>query len=461
MRFVSDTEVVRVLRGFNPWWSGGQEGGSLPRFRRPAFAMSRKYLQDKALRRAVLLAGPRRVGKTTILQQLAQDGVGYKAEAILYVSLDHPVFKLIPMRDILDIYHERIYPVGQPGLLLLDEVQYAADWELEIKQLVDHHPDYRILATGSVNTTRGSDSGAGRWITIPVPPLSFYEFVQIREESVSWDELRLRQLSTMTVAQLSEVAAQLHPLRTLFQHYLLVGGFPETAQRKDEEFMLCQRLLREDVVDRVLKRDMTALFGVRNVNELERLFIYLCLHTGGIVAHNTCANALEVSAATVTRYLGFLEQAGLVYKLPPYAMGGKGSMKPRNKYYLVDAALRNAVLLRDKSVLDNAQEMGMIVETTVLRHLYTHYHESLAGIAYWRDARTNREVDIVVRTADRVLPVEIKYQENPQPGKGLDDYCAKENPQQFFLITKNDRDFEVHASGLHRIPAHILCYLLG
>jgi uncharacterized protein len=78
---------------------------------------------------------------------------------------------------------------------------------------------------------------------------------------------------------------------------------------------LCQRLLREDVVERVLKRDMTALFGVRNINELEKLFIYLCLHSGGIVALKTCADALGTSPATVANHLTLLEQANLIYRL--------------------------------------------------------------------------------------------------------------------------------------------------
>ena len=71
----------------------------------------------------------------------------------------------------------------------------------------------------------------------------------------------------------------------------------------------CGRMLREDVVERVLKRDTTALFGVRNVDDLERLFIYLCMHTGGILAHQSIAVTLGVSKMTVANHLQLLEQA--------------------------------------------------------------------------------------------------------------------------------------------------------
>jgi len=101
--------------------------------------------------------------------------------------------------------------------------------------------------------------------------------------------------------ELTDLTERLRELLLIFQQYLLVGRFPETATQRN--IALCQRLLREDVVERVLKRDMTALFGVRNVNDLEKLFIYLYIHSGGIVAHKTCADALGTSTATVVNHL--------------------------------------------------------------------------------------------------------------------------------------------------------------
>ena len=339
--FFDRSEIIPVLQGFNPWWS--DKPCSVPEFRRLAFEASRIYLQDTSLRRAILLSGPRRVGKTTILQQIADDLIqnGQNPKSVLYLSLDHPLLKLLTLHDILALYHESVFPEGQPVVLLLDEIQYSQGWETEIKLLVDHQLHYRILATGSASVAhreRLAESGVGRWITVPVPTLSFYEFVHIRGESAPAipEDQRLNELGNMTAAQLTALAAQMRPLQLLFQRYLLVGGFPETARQ--ENIGLCQRLLREDVVERVLKRDMTALFGVRNVNDLEKLFIYLCLHSGGILAHNTCAKALETSSSTVANHLALLEQANLIYRLPPAALGGKKILKARNKYYLVDAA---------------------------------------------------------------------------------------------------------------------------
>lgn len=468
--FFDQSEIIPVLHGFNPWWS--DRSCSVPDFRRLAFETCRNYLTDASLRRAILLSGPRRVGKTTILQQIANDliAAGQDPKSVFYLSLDHPLLKLLSLRDILALYHETLYPEGRPVTLLLDEIQYSHGWETEIKLLVDYKPQYRLLATGSASVEhkeRLTESGVGRWITVPIPTLSFYEFVHIRGEEVpNIPERRLTDLFSMPEAQLAGLAAQTRSLQPLFQRYLLVGGFPETARQ--ENIDLCQRLLREDVVERVLKRDMTALFGVRNVNELEKLFIYLCLHSGGVLAHKTCADALETSATTVANHLALLEQANLIYRLPPAALGGKKVLKARNKYYLVDAALRNAILLRGEEIFSDPDEMGLIVETTVLRHLYTYYYRDTPEIVYWRDAASNKEVDIIVRSPAYLLPFEIKYKEKPSLDRngGLAIYCRSEEPKLAFMVTKRDSDFSVSKledtpTQFLKIPAHIFCYLLG
>ena len=189
---------------------------------------------------------------------------------------------------------------------------------------------------------------------------------------------------------------------------------------------------------------------------------------GGILAHQACAKDLGTTTTTVSNHLTLLEQANLIYRLPPSGLGGKQVLKARNKYYLVDAALRNAVLLRGEEIYTHPEEMGTIVETTVLRHLFTYYYRDTPEIVYWRDALTQREVDIIVRSPAYVLPFEIKYKENPRLDRksGLGTYCSSENPKQAYLVTKRDADFAVaQLKGIDtefvKIPAYILCYLLG
>jgi len=464
-------EVLGVLQGFNPWWSGRVQ--SVPSFRRLAYQVCLRHLKAEKLHRAVLLSGPRRVGKSTILNQIAET---LKAEmvdprSICYISLDHPLLKLLSLPRILEIYHEQFHSVGKPTVLLLDEVQYSSEWDMHIKQLIDHKPEYRILATGSASVThrqRLAESGVGRWINIQIPTLSFYEFLQICGEEIASipTDLKPKDLFVQSEADLRSLAEKCRPLMPLFQRYLLVGGFPETALQTDS--VVCQRMLREDVVERVLKRDMASLFGIRNVNDLEKLFIYICLNSGGIFSVAGCAKALGVTKSTVSNHLDALKQANLIYRLPPYALGGKKVLKARYKVYLVDAALRNAVLLRDDSILSNADEMGTIVETTVLRHLYAYHYLDTPQVSYYRDTQTQKEVDIIVRSPAYVIPTEVKYRQNANLSEsdGMVALCREEPVEFAYWVTKREEDFDVRCfdgsdAKVLRVPAHIFVYLLG
>jgi len=471
MDFLNRDEVLAAIQGFNPWWR--QTAHNVAKFRRLAFESCRRRLDEPGLRRAILLSGPRRVGKTTVLQQLAAYLLeqGDSPTSVLYLSLDHPLIKIYSLANVLKLYHEHIHPKGKPATLLLDEVQYAKEWDLELKQLVDHHPEYRIVATGSsalAHRTHVAESGVGRWLTIPVPTLSFYEYLQIRGESPANipDDLIPRHLFDWNATQLGELARAFRLVQDSFQRYLLVGGFPETAKLID--LSLCQRLLREDVVERVLKRDMTALFRIRNVNELERIFIYLCLHTGGLFSIQGCAGDVGTTSVTVANYLQNLEQANLIYRLPPTVKGGKAILKARYKVYLVDAALRNAVLLRGEEILSDPAQMGLVVETAMLRHLYAYSYLDTPRISYWRDAATEREVDIIVQSPNYHLAVEVKYQDKPVigPKDGLAVYCKNQDLKSAYVVTKKDTDFGVRKingmdTNFLNIPAHIFCYLLG
>jgi predicted AAA+ superfamily ATPase len=123
--FFDQTEILNVLHGFNPWWSGRPY--TAPEFKRLAFETCSSYLQDSTLRRAILLSGPRRVGKTTILTQIANNLItkNNDPKSVFYISLDHPLIKLLNLRQILEIYHESVYSTGKQSFLLFDEIQYT------------------------------------------------------------------------------------------------------------------------------------------------------------------------------------------------------------------------------------------------------------------------------------------------------------------------------------------------
>jgi uncharacterized protein len=138
---------------------------------------------------------------------------------------------------------------------------------------------------------------------------SFFEYLQLRQLSVP----------ELPLDPCERTAEEARPLIGLFHEYLLRGGFPQSALV--ESIPLAQKLLREDIVDKVLKRDMTALFGVRRVLELEQVFLYLCLHDGGLLDLPALCSALEAKRPTVSSYIDLLEATHLIHRLRPFGYG--------------------------------------------------------------------------------------------------------------------------------------------
>ena len=123
---VSDEQVVKVLRQYNPWWNNPYsiKDESKPQ-KRLAYYEALKMIKRQSLRRFVVLSGARRVGKTTIMYQLIENLIdeGVNPKNILYVSFDNPIVKLISVESVLSIY-ETIYPIDGIKYIFFDEIQY-------------------------------------------------------------------------------------------------------------------------------------------------------------------------------------------------------------------------------------------------------------------------------------------------------------------------------------------------
>lgn len=273
------------------------------------------------------------------------------------------------------------------------------------------------------------------------------------------------QLGRWKESELKNVMRTLYPLQTYFHQYLLVGGFPEIAKSNDVTFG--QRVLREDVVDKVLKRDMTVLYNVRNVDDLEKIFLYLCIHSGSIISQDSIASEIGVSRTTVGNYIELLEQANLIYISNPIDMTGKKVLKARAKIYLADAALRNAVLLQGEGVLTDPEEMGALIETTVFKHIVSFYSNRIRQIGYYRHAKTKKEVDVVVSLPTGKILVEVKYREDARirENEAIVELAKEEGVSSAIVVTKRADDFGTLSYDTKvpvvKIPAYAWLYLLG
>lgn len=474
---ISRQELITVLAQFNPWWRG-ERMADLPPWQRPAWRELDYWVQSPPVHRAILLSGARQVGKTTLLLQqierLLQQGI--PAANILYATFDHPLLKLAGIDAVLQAWREREPRASGPEYLLLDEAQFIRDWGTWVKHQIDFDKQRRIVFTGSAMPLVESEpeSGVGRWHTIRLATLSFFEYLQLKQMPGHLPPLP----ELPRVASIAELfdwpAHQFQRCRELaapyvghFHEYLMRGGFPQTAQL--DSITQAQRLLREDIIDKALKRDMTALFGVRRILDLEHTFLYLCMHDGGLLNISDLSGSLEVKRPTAQHFIELLEACHLIYRLPPYGQG-KEVLKGRSKVYLADAAIAQAVLLKGKSMLDDPVALGMASETAVCKHLLARYQGHNLRFTWWH-GKGAHEVDLLADNGRERVPFEVKYR-NSHTGqgdlKGLFELCRQQPIERAYVVTKSLDDFGLMpglpagmGTRILYLPAPLLCWFVG
>ena len=380
---------------------------------RAYLGLVQELLADPLLRRAVVLLGPRRVGKTILIRHLIADllNSGVPGQRVAYVEMDHPLLHGQSLAGLIR-HVEDIAPGGE-GLryLFFDEVQSHKDWEKHLKPLVDHRPDLRILVSGSAAAAlkrQSTESGAGRFTDFLLPPLTFSEYLQLRTEpaAIREDEPGLYMLEDIT------------RLNQQFVEYVTYGGYPELALSPSVRGNP-ERFVKSDIVDKVLLRDLPQLYGIKDIQELNALFTLLAFNTGEEVSFEALSQRSGVGKQTIQRYIEYLEAAFLIKRVFRIDQDGKRYQRERSfKVYLTNSAMYTGLFgAQDAKHAD----FGHLVETAVFAQ---RFHED-ARLNYARWGTDDSEVDLV-ESSPALKPMaalEIKWSDRaadrPEELKGL------------------------------------------
>lgn len=475
MSIISEEQIIKIMRQYNPWWKNplSVKNESKPQ-KRLAYYEALNIIGQKTIRRFLLLSGARRVGKTTIMYQIIEKLIndGINPKNILYISFDNPMIKMVNSDEVLKIF-DSLYTTNGMKYIFFDEIQYAENWELWLKVIYDTRKDICVVATGSASPVLekgSSESGTGRWTVLKIPTLSFYEYCRLLEleEPELPENLRITQLTDMSTAELGDLTENFSHLINHFNRYLTIGGFPELVLSDNDDY--AQRMLREDVVDKVIKRDVLTLFNIRSPLLMEKLFLYLCINSTEIFNTATAAKELEnITVNTIESYLNALEMSNLIYISRPVGVGSKAALKGKPKIFVADAAIRNAVLMTD-DILSDEKELGIMVETAVYKHLVSFYQNRPVNLGYYRKLKENqKEVDVVIELPREKILCEVKYrnQSHLPVSDAIVELCNddKANVSHAFLITKRLDDFGKTRHDtkvpILRLPAVVFLYLLG
>jgi predicted AAA+ superfamily ATPase len=463
-----EKQIIMRLKVDNPWWTEGR----VPEYY--GQMKPRRYLDllmplvtSDALRRALILMGPRRVGKTVMMihtiQRLIDEGV--PAQNIIYLSVETPIYHDVYLEQLMalacqtldkDPTHERLY-------VFFDEVQYLKDWEVNLKSLVDSYLTVKFVASGSAAAElkkRSDESGAGRFTDFNLPPLSFCEYIHLKgydrlmiPQPIEWQGKKTILYNTVDVQRLNE----------LFIDYINYGGYPEVVF-SDQVRENTGQFVRHDIIDKVLLRDLPSLYGISDVQELNAVFTMIAFHSGSQFSYEGLSQESGVKKETLRKYIQYLEAAFLLKILRRTDDNARQYQRETQfKIYLTNPSLRCALF---RPIHEQDDEIGNMVETAVLSQWLS---RTKAEVRYanWRQGKQQGEVDLVGLDIARQKPewaVEVKWTdrffENPNELKSL-YYFMERNALKEAIVTSRTQ------AGLKKIEDKELlfiptaCYVYG
>ena len=462
---ISLKEVLSRLQFDNPWWTDPNPLSTefAKTQRRKYFPLFFEQVIDRSIRRAVVLMGPRRVGKTVMvyhaIHSLLKSGVDGKK--ILYLSLETPLYTGLALERMLNLYLE-LHGIGRREeiFVFFDEVQYLKDWEVHLKSLVDSYPEFKFIVTGSAAAAlrlKSNESGAGRFSNFVLPPLTFAEYLQfINKEEIL---IRTQKVGSRFVHTCSEIAE----LNQEFMNYLNFGGYPEAVFSKTMQKNPAQ-YIKSDIIDKVLLRDLPSLYGISDIQELNRLFTVLAYNTGNEVSLEELSGSAGVAKNTIKRYLEYLEAAFLIVRVERIDNNARRFKRAMCfKVYLTNPSMRAALF---GNISDDDEGIGNLVETAIFSQWQ---HSDNVSLYYARWA--TGEIDIVSLSEQGQKPLwatEIKWTDRPTKDYSALRHCvefARLHPDLFqpILCTTLTKSADITYGGVNFEfkPASLHAYGLG
>ncbi len=342
---------------------------------------------------AVVLTGPRQSGKTTLLQHLY--GRSHR-----YLSLELPDVRAAALAD------PRGFLALNPPPVIFDEIQYAPDLLPYIKESIDARRARRgqYLLTGSQNlllAERVTESLAGRAAMLRLLPLAHREEMGQSNAPLPWER--------------GAGSPSRPPLKlTALWHSLLRGGYPELAAQPGRD----AGLWHASYIQTYLERDVRTLRQVGDLSLFQAFLRTLAGRSGQLLNLSDIARDLGVAVNTAKAWLSVLEATYQVLVLRPYfANVGKRLVKTPKVYFTDTGTLCALVGLSSAEHAAAGPMGGALFETAVIMEVFkalVHRGQD-PQLYFWRTA-AGQEVDLLVETGGRLIPVEIKLTATPHPG---------------------------------------------
>jgi len=358
-----------------------------------------KYLKPN---KAVVIYGPRQVGKTTLIQDYLSD---CKMKYKLTSGENIKVQNIFNSQDF-----DAIKEYAQDyELIVIDEAQKIKGIGQGLKILVDHVPGIKIIATGSSSFELAGQIGeplTGRKKTLNLFPVSQIELSQLYNPSEIKEKL---------------------------SEWLIYGCYPEVVATKN---INKKKELLEEVSQSYLLKDILELEKVKSSKILLDMLRLLAFQVGNEVSLTEIAQQVGIDYKTVARYLDLFEKSFVIYNLRGYSKNLRKEVTRKSKYYFYDNGIRNAIISNFNS-LELRNDIGSLWENFIFmeRLKKRGYRNIFANCYFWR-TWDQKEIDLIEEREGKLYGYEIKWREEKlKPPK---DWIENYKNADFKVITKKN-----------------------
>lgn len=353
-----------------------------------------------------VVAGPRQVGKTTLVRQV----LASITQPSHYASADEPgINGKVWLLQQWEVARIKAAQSQQTVLLVLDEIQKITDWSNLVKKLWDedsfHGTQVKVVLLGSAPLLiqKGlTESLAGRFEMLHLPHWSFTEM----QEAFGWD----------------------------LNHYLFYGGYPGAAPLISNH-QRWRRYLLDSLIETTISRDILLMTRVDKPALLRRLFQVGCSHSGQIVSYQKMIGQLQDAGNTTTlaHYLELLSGAGMVTGIQKYSGSMIRQRASSPKLQAMNTALVSAQGTNNlKAALLERDQWGRLVESAIGAHLINSLSGSEIQVWYWREG--NNEVDYVLQRGEELVAIEIKSGRLRDSMPGMAAFAKHYLPKRTLLV---------------------------
>ncbi|MCY7358240.1 MAG: ATP-binding protein [Rudanella sp.] len=335
--------------------------------------LQKRLAQRVDYKKALLIFGPRQVGKTTLAKAFAHS----LQEEFEYFNGDHIITKSLWSMDNIEALKQSF---GHKKVVILDEAQMIENVGLICKQLIDAELGIQFMVTGSSSLTiadKTQEPLTGRKWEYFLYPISCAEL-----------------MAYQGIPQYLQ----------LIPHYLVYGTYPEVVTN-----ILDAREILSNIASSYLYKDVLALVGLKRPQLLEKILKALALQVGNEVSLNELANLVSADVKTVDNYISLLEQVFVVFRLGTISRNERNEISTKKKIYFYDNGIRNA-LIGNFSPIVARTDIGALWENFLMaeRKKLLAYHGFYGRTYFWRN-KQQAEIDYVEEIDGKIYAFEFKW----------------------------------------------------